>query len=205
MKIAYIFCKSFDLNESKINIGEGLYIAADSGLETAKKLNIEPSVIIGDFDSVDLTLAAEYNKFEHPPEKDDTDSMLCVKYALNLGYSDIVIVGGIGGRIDHTLVNLAALKYIANRGGMGVITDGFNKIHYLKNGSMRVHENYKYISIIPISHELSGLTLTGFLYDTNNASVQSDEVYTVSNEILGDFGDITIASGEAFICECDNQ
>ena len=203
MKNAYIFCKAFDLNERKINIGAGLYIAADSGLETAKKLCIEPSIIIGDFDSADPALAAGYDRLQYPSEKDDTDSMICVKYALEQGFSDIVIIGGTGGRIDHTLANLAMLKYIANRRGAGFITDGFNKISYLENGNMRVHKNYKYVSIIPISRELTGVTLTGFLYNLNNARVKSDEVYSISNEISGEFGDIKITNGEAFVCECD--
>jgi len=207
MKTAYIFCKAFDLNERKINIGAGMYIAADSGLETAKKLGIEPAVIIGDFDSVDPALAAGYERLHHPAEKDDTDSMLCVKYALEHDFLDIVIIGGTGGRIDHTLANLSMLKYIANRSGTGVITDGFNKISYLSsdisNGNMRVHKNYKYISIIPIGRELTGVTLTGFLYNLNDASVQSDEIYSISNEISGEFGDITITNGEALVCECD--
>jgi len=210
MKTAYIFCKSFDLNTNKINIGEGLYIAADSGLETAEKLGIEPHIIIGDFDSIDAGLLANYadiaNIIKYPPQKDDTDSMLCVKYALERGYKNMAVIGGTGGRIDHTLANLALLKYINNHGGTGSITDGFNRVGYLANGSMRVYKNcgYKYVSIVPVSRELRGVTLTGFLYNLQDASVKSDEPYTVSNEIAAncDYGDIIIEQGEAFVCEC---
>lgn len=207
MKTAYIFCKSFDLNADKIKIESGFYIAADSGLETAEKLGIKPDIIIGDFDSVEPELLAEYqNIIKYPAQKDDTDSMLCVKYALEHGFTDIIIIGGTGGRLDHTLANLALLRYIKNRGGTGCITDGFNRVSYIANGGARIYKNYKYVSIIPVSPELRGVTLTGFLYNLENGSVKSDEPYTVSNEITagqGIYGDIKIAEGEAFICECD--
>ena len=200
MKTAYIFCKAFDLNISKISIDKGAYIAADSGIETALKLKIKPDIVIGDFDSAD---PGDYKIIRYAPEKDDTDSMLCVKYALEHDYKDIVIIGGTGGRIDHTLANLAMLKYIENRGGTGVITDGHNRISYLANGSARVYKNFKYVSVIPVSHEIRGVTMTGFLYNLENASVKSSAPYTVSNEIAQDYGDIKINEGEAFICECD--
>ena len=206
---AYIFCKSFGLKPDKINIEPGLYIAADSGLETAEVLGVKPDIIMGDFDSVSLSaseIRAKYENsrvIEYLPEKDDTDSMLCMKYALEHGYKDIIIVGGTGGRIDHELVNLATMRYIRNHGGTGVITDGFNRVSYLASGSMRVYKNYKYVSIMPISPELCGVTLTGFLYNLENAGVKFEEPYTISNEIAGEYGDIKIAEGEAFVCECD--
>jgi len=204
MRTAYIFCKSFELNQDKIKIDTGLYIAADSGLETAEKLEIAPDIIMGDFDSVNPERLAKYkNIIKYPAEKDDTDSMLCVKYALEHDYKNIIIIGGTGGRLDHALANLALLKYINKHGGTGVITDGFNRIRYIANGGMRVYKNYRYVSIMPVSPELRGVTLTGFLYNLENARVTFEEPYTISNEISGDYGDIKIAEGEAFICECD--
>jgi len=209
MSRAYIFCKSFGLNPDKINIEQGLYIAADSGIETAEILGVKPDIIMGDFDSMDLSVSEIRAKYEgsevieHPPEKDDTDSMLCVKYALEHDYKDIIIIGGTGGRIDHTLANLALLRYIKKHGGTGVITDGYNKVTYLAGGSMRVYKNYKYVSIIPVSRELRGVSLTGFLYNLYEANVKFEEPYTVSNEIAEEYGDIIIKQGEAFICECD--
>lgn len=210
MTRAVIFCKTFDLNIDSITTLLGMfenniYIAADSGLETAEKFNIVPNVIIGDFDSVDSELLTCYkNIIKYPAEKDDTDSMLCVKYALGLGYQSILIIGGIGGRIDHTLANLSLLKYIHKHGARGIITDGFNRIFYLKNGGMTVCRNSKYISIIPISEELRGVTLKGFKYTLENAVVKFDEPYTISNEIPGNEScEIIITDGEAYICECD--
>ena len=204
MQAAYIFCKAFELDAGRINIGAGLYVAADSGIETAWRLGVAPDIIIGDFDSAEASSLALFagEIIRYPAEKDDTDSMLCVKYALGRGCKDIVIVGGTGGRIDHTLANLALLKYIGRHGGAGVVTDGHNRVRYLAGGSMRVYEGYKYISVLPISRELRGVSMAGFKYNLDNGCVSYDEPYTVSNEIAGGYGEIIIAEGEAFICEC---
>ena len=236
MKNAYIFCKSFILNKERIEIikineltenlglSENIYIAADSGLETIRKFDIVPDVIIGDFDSVEPKILDYYKSQEnninntnnkitkniriikHPVQKDDTDSMLAVKYALEAGYKNIIIVGGTDGRIDHTLANLLCLRYIKNHGGHGRITDGCNRIRYISNAKTRIYKNYKYISIIPLNPEIRGVTLTGFFYSLENASVSSDEPYTVCNEIAEncEYGDIEILDGEALICECDD-
>ena len=208
-KTAYIFCKSFELNADRINVvnsGENLYIAADSGLETVEKLGIEPDIIIGDFDSVNHERLDKYkNILKYPGEKDDTDTMLCVKYALERGFKIIIIIGGTGGRLDHTLANLALLKYINKHGAHANITDGKNTVFYIKNNYYTcMGSKHKYVSIIPVSPELRGVTLKGFKYNLENAVVKFDEPYTVSNEIAGDYGEITIAEGEAYICECDD-
>ena len=142
----------------------------------------------------------------HPVQKDDTDSMLAVKYAIEHGYKNIIIIGGLDGRIDHTLANLFCLKYIKNHGGDGCITNGYNKISYLENSRTRIYKNYKYISVVPISPEIRGVNLTGFFYSLENATVKLDEPYTVCNEIAEncEYGDIEIADGGALICECDD-
>jgi len=219
MRTAYIFCPSRILNKEKIKIPTSyrddgdIYIAADSGIETALKLNIKPDIIIGDFDSYDLS---ELNRngytddikiIKYPSEKNDTDSMLAVKYALESGYKNIAVIGGIDGRIDHTLANLFYLKYIKINGGDGYITEGYNKIIYIANSSVKIYKEYKYVSILPVSPEISGVTLKGVKYPLINANVRFEEPYTVCNEILNDveYGEIEIKNGEALICQCDDM
>ena len=217
MQNAYIFCPSRILNIKNINIpvscdnGNNIYIAADSGIKTAEKLNIKPDVLIGDFDSFNL-LNLKYDDIKiikYPAEKNDSDLMLAIKYALDLNYKNIIIIGGLDGRIDHTLANIFYLKYIKNHGGSGYITNGYNKISYLENSCVKIYKNYKYVSVIPVSPEIRGVTLKGFKYLIDNAAVRFEEPYTICNEILAglngsDYGEILISDGEALICECDD-
>ena len=70
--------------------------------------------MIGDFD---LSEEPEGEAIErHPVMKDDTDTMLCVKRALKGGELDFLIVGGFGGRLDHTLANIQTMQYLAQCG-----------------------------------------------------------------------------------------
>ena len=221
MPDAYIFCPSHVLNKEKIKIykdSRHIFIAADSGIETAVQFNITPDVLIGDFDSFDLNNVHNNNNnnnnhskiIKYPAEKNETDFMLAVKYALENGYKNITVIGGIDGRVDHTLANLFYLKYIRNHGGCGYITNGYNKISYfssLFDSSVRIDKNYKYISVVPVSAEIRGVTLKGFKYPLNGASVKFEEPYTVCNEIAdgADYGEIIIKDGDALICECDDM
>jgi len=213
MQTAYIFCPSHILNKKKINIpvsrdSGNIYIAADSGIKTAEIFNIKPDVLIGDFDSVDLSELkyGDIKILKYPAEKDETDLMLAVKYSLESGYKNIVIIGGLDGRVDHTLANIFYLKYIKNHGGCGYITNGYNKISYLENSGVKIHKDYKYVSVIPVSSEIRGVTLKGFKYNLSGATVKFEEPYSVCNEIAPDFdfGEIEIKDGEALICECDD-
>ena len=211
MGIAYIFCFSRDLNKKKIDISGksgDIFIAADSGIETAFALGAVLDVAIGDFDSANLADARIENikKIIHPAQKEDTDCLLAIKYALEAGYKNIAVIGGLDGRIDHTLANLWYLKYMKKRGAVGYITNGYNKITYLENASVKIYKNYKYVSIMPISSKIRGVKLTGFKYPLQDAEVSFEEPYTVCNEIAENakYGEICISEGSALICECDD-
>ena len=82
-----------------------LVIAADAGFQTCRKAGIVPDLLLGDFDSMDQP-ADFANIHRSPVEKDDTDTMLAVKTALEQGCDTVYIYGGTGGkRLDHTLAN----------------------------------------------------------------------------------------------------
>ena len=80
-----------------------LIVCADSAHLAAKKENIVPHLVIGDFDHGTEVHPDqnEKNIVTVPCEKDDTDTMLCLKYALQQGFGDVTILGGIGGRLDQ--------------------------------------------------------------------------------------------------------
>jgi len=209
---AYIFCPSGAIDKEKTKIflekKTDICIAADSGARTAFALGIVPDVIIGDLDSIDLSDKKIENikTIKYPEQKNETDTLLAIKYALDLGNENIAIIGGLDGRVDHTLANLSYLKYIEKRGAFGYITDGYSKISYLENSVAKIYKNYKYISIMPLSPKICA-TLKGFKYPLENAEIKYEEPYTISNE-LGEnaqFGEIRILQGSALICECDDH
>ena len=94
-------------------------IAADGGVRHAQRLGLTPDAILGDFDSLGYT---PENSTVFPVEKDDTDSMLSLRHALRLGYREHHLYGAMDGpRLDHTLANLQALQFLADRDAVGYL------------------------------------------------------------------------------------
>src|SRR4051794_10898103 len=91
-----------------------LVIAADSGADHAASLGLSVDLVVGDLDSVSPAgLAAARDGGarvdEHPAEKDATDLELALDAAVSAGATEIVVVGGHGGRLDHLLANCMLL------------------------------------------------------------------------------------------------
>jgi len=212
MKNFIIFCPAEKINKDKIILLENsIKIAADSGIGSAFFLGATPDILAGDFDSFPFPRAAvpRIEKCEiirHPSEKDDTDLMLAVKLALERGAGNIQIIGGMYGRIDHTLANLMLLRYICDNGCAAHITDGYNRVRLIKDGSVSVERLYKYISLIPVGGDLEHVYMRGFKYALEDAEISMNMPVTVSNEFAEGAHTAEIAvKGTAFLCECDDM
>ena len=122
------------MDELGLHMSEAdLIIAADSGYNNASRLGVRPGLLLGDLDSIDRKKLAP-DELEHiekiivPAIKDDTDTQLAVDTALSRGADKIYIIGGLGGRLDHTLSSVFLLEYIADRGADAVMTDGQSRV-----------------------------------------------------------------------------
>ena len=97
---------------ASIDPNRDLVIAVDSGLERVRVLGLKPDLIIGDMDSVEpelLQLHPNTTQLRHPADKNETDTELAIHYALDAGASEIVLLGAVGDRLDHTLANVLLL------------------------------------------------------------------------------------------------
>jgi len=83
-----------------------IIIAADSGLLNTENAGITPDWIIGDMDSVDVSLLKKYPAekiLRFPSDKDFTDTELALNLLWKKNCDAIWIAGGGGGRLDHLL------------------------------------------------------------------------------------------------------
>ena len=110
-----------------------MIICADSGYAHAKKMNIRPDVVLGDFDSYKKDDVICDDIKIYPAKKDFTDSEIAADYALKNGADEILLLASTGGRIDHTLANIYLLKTISQRGIFISIFDGESTTYYLNN------------------------------------------------------------------------
>ncbi|NLP25840.1 MAG: thiamine diphosphokinase [Clostridiales bacterium] len=197
MKDCYIFSGGEISDYSIIDIVDNAYIiCADSGYLHAKRLEIIPNCIIGDFDTYNGGVPAGIEIIKYKAEKDDTDTMLAVKLALEKGYTDICIFGALGGRFDHTMANIQTLQYIYKHGGNGKIISDNDCIMLQGTGTKTYtrHEGY-YFSLLSISDKTDGVTTGGLKYNLEDAILTSNFPIGVSNQIMNEFASITIKNG----------
>ena len=177
-------------------------IASDKGLEALDKCNIKPNYIIGDFDSLNEKVLNKYINDEEikiiklNPEKDYTDTHMALKLAIELKSTDITIIGAIGSRLDHTLANINILKEALEKKVACRILNENNNITLInKNITIKKEEEYPYISLIPLTTNVTGVTLNGFKYPLDNATMEIGKSIGVSNEQIEDNATIKLEEG----------
>ena len=182
-----------------------ILIAIDGGMEWFSKLNINPNILIGDLDSISKKTLEELksNKSliikKHSKEKDSTDMELGIDYLISNNCKEIIIFGGTGTRLDHTLANIFLLDKLNKKNIKGKIIDKNNTILIIDNNYEMKKELGKYISIIPITELGSTISLEGFKYDLNNYSLKFGSTMGVSNEIVDEKAYINVVKGKVVL------
>lgn len=175
-------------------------IAADSGYEILKRADIHIDIAIGDFDSLG-SIPDDVKVIKLKVEKDDTDTLSAVRYALDNGAEQITLVGGIGGRIDHTIANIQTLGFILGHNAVGNLIDEYNEIIGLASGKYEFKRRKGYsMSVFSMSDEVTGLCEKGVKYPLNNAVLTNKFPLGVSNEIVNERCVVSFKSGIALVC-----
>ena len=196
-----------DLTVGAIRRSEEDYvIALDGGLSYCSFLEVEPDLIIGDFDSVTEKEREALEELEKTipdrvirlkPEKDDTDMLYAIKYALEAGYREFRLYGATGGRFDHTLANIQCLLYLKNHGAKGYLMDGNGMVMVLQNEAVHFQPDLEgYLSLFALVKEAKGVTIRGMKYELENAVITNDFPIGISNEFIGKAAEISVEDGE---------
>lgn len=174
-------------------------IAADSGYASAVGMGFSPDMTVGDFDSLKGKRPAVGQVIAVGAEKDDTDTMLAVKKAIEMGLMDISITGALGGRLDHTIANIQTLEYIRSQGGRGRLIGENDIAEIIGEGSY----SYKridgmYLSLF--SYGVSAvITVSGVKYPLEKHRLDNTFPLGVSNEITDPECSITVFDGELLV------
>ena len=182
---------------------EDIVIAADSGYLNAKKMGFVPDLLVGDFDSLGKENVPEGIKtVELPAEKDLTDTQVAVDIAVDEGARQIIIIGGLDGRLDHTLSNIAILRMLDAKRIYSYITDGHNRVRYINGtNTIIVRSKFKYLSVISDDEVAKGVDIEGCKYPLKNAKLYRGHQFAVSNEIVGNCALVSVRKGGLFIVE----
>ncbi len=175
-------------------------ICADGGLTPALAAGITPDLLVGDFDSYRGVLPA-VETVRLPAAKDYTDSHEALFAGLERGFCRFRLLGALGGRLDHTLANLALLSFLEQRGAAGEICSETHRIRLLKNGSLTLPAWGKYFSILPVNGPARGVTLTGTRWRLEQATLDPAMPISVSNEQLEDAVTLSVADGALLVMQ----
>lgn len=180
-------------------------ICADGGYALAEAAGITPDLVIGDFDSYEGSISQEINIIRVAAEKDDTDTMLCLKTGIEKGFEEFIICGGIGGRLDHTIANLQCLAYAVDCGKKLWIYSGADTITMIEGSRLQIDHckelksmGYR-VSLFSYSNECTGVCISGVFYPLNNAILKNNFPLGISNEFLEDQITISNSTGKLMI------
>jgi len=153
-------------------------IACDAGYNNCLKLDITPDIVIGDFDSFKGNPDTDLGNIpvrKHNVMKDDTDTMLAIKYAIQHGYDHIIICCALGGRMDHTMANIQSLSYIAKRKLSCELISKNEYMTVLYDGcsSSFDREENACLSALSLSDTCVGVTIKGALYELTNGTLDN--------------------------------
>lgn len=181
-------------------------VAADAGAEALKRLSLTPDEIVGDLDTVNPTVVKEYAKKSvrmeiHNAEKDETDTELALMAAVREGCHRADMLGALGGRMDHALSNIQLLYQYYRRGLDVHIVDERNDLYILNSGRTFYRDKLygRYISFLPLTETVEGLTLNGFKYPLENKELHLGTSLCISNELVKETGTLELTKG-ALIC-----
>ena len=178
-------------------IDDSFLIAADGGLLNMEKNKITPALIIGDFDSLGFEPTGD-NVIKHPVRKDDTDMMLAVKKAIDLGCQEIVIFGGCGGRLDHTLANINTMVYALENGVNISTLDSENDL-YITDSILKISHKDKDIFSLFAVEEKAIVDIEGAEYSGSDIVISNDTTLGVSNSFVEEEVRINVVDGTVLI------
>ncbi len=177
-----------------------LIVAADGGATHLKQMDIAPHVIIGDMDSIHPDTRCFFEKkgtpiIPHPSRKNQTDTDLCVEFAVKKGATTVTMIGVTGHRLDHTLANIFLLRRLCTLGVESRIIDANNEIYLVTDHLKLKGKKGDLLSVLPVSDEVTGLTLTGLEYPLEDAAISMGSSLGISNYFKKTWVTISVLTG----------
>ncbi len=175
-------------------------IAVDSGASHCISYSLAPDFVVGDFDSIDeKTLAhvksSEAKILNYPQEKDETDTHIAIRIAVEQGAKKISVLGGVAGdRIDHMLANIllpiqyTVPTYFVNEKTTLWLSKGPTTEEITGNKE-------DLLSLVPFSETVEGIQTRGLKYALENESLFLGKTRGVSNVFQEEIVKVTWKKG----------
>ncbi len=171
-------------------------IACDRGYAYAERCGIVPDLVVSDFDSYAGQIDEGIPVIRFRSEKDDTDTMIAVRYAVEHGFESCRLLCALGGRLDHTIGNLQALVFAQEHGVRAMIDAPDTKVYTLRAGALSLprRENWA-LSVFAAGDRCTGVSIRGAKYPLQDAELTNAFPIGVSNDWASDSAEVSVQSG----------
>ena len=175
-------------------------LAANGGTRHVLALELTPSIVIGDLDSL---TGDDVRKLEiagteirrHSRDKNETDFELALNYSIEAGYREILVVAALGYRLDQTLGNLSLLTDLRLSTVDVRLDDGVEEVFFMRSRCQVRGAAGDTVSLIPWGGEVTGVSTDGLRWPLGGETLYPDKTRGISNEFLGETASVTIESG----------
>lgn len=177
-----------------------LIVAADGGAINALKLGLKPHFVVGDMDSTPSFVLKKLKGIKllrYPMKKDVSDGCLALKVLLSHHPSEVVILGTMGGRPDHSLSALSLLTQIPSHIPAKMVSHDF-EIFYTKKGLTFQGKKGKIVSLLPLHEGGAVVQTSGLLYPLKKERLQYGS-HGLSNEMTGKIVKIQVLKGSLYV------
>ncbi len=176
-------------------------ICADRGWQNAVKQGIRPDMIVGDFDSSPYPENMDASVTVLPVVKDDTDTFYIARYIVENGYTDVLMLGLIGGkRIEHTIANIQTLVYFAQNRINATAMDRYSQLMVIKDGIVCLPDMAdKFFSLFSMGDKAEGVSIKGAKYPLDNYTLSNFYPIGISNEFIGEDVEISVKNGSVLL------
>jgi thiamine pyrophosphokinase len=190
-------------------------VAADGGYARAQVAGLQPTMLVGDLDSLDPGRAADAEAAGLPvrraaTDKDESDAELALLEAVHLGATRITVLGAFGGRrLDHALANLWLLAHPALAGVEVVLLDATSRVAMAAApgpGGPAVTLPLPgpvgaTVTLLPFGGDATGVTTFGLRYPLRDEPLRTGPARGLSNVRVHGEAAVTVRSGRLLVVE----
>ncbi len=195
--------------DRELVVGAQTVIAADGGAQVLERWGIDPHLVVGDLDSLSRERAEALGKrgakvIPFPTAKDESDLELAIRYAVESGADDIVLLGVFGGeRLDHALANAMLLADPQYRGlGLRAV-QGATEVRALHGGDSADLRGPvgATVTLLPVRGDAEGVRTVGLRYPLVGETLHIGRSRGLSNVVTALGASVSLEHGVLLLIE----
>jgi len=179
---------------------EDTIVAANGGTVTSLRWGWLPHVVVGDLDSLPMELgerlrASGCRFVTFPKRKDWTDLELALQHAIEIGATEIVVLGARGGRLDQELANLLLLSRPEWASVTVRLLDSCDEACVVRRECKISGQVGDVVSLIALTPQVAGIVSQGLEWPLRDETLRFGSTRGISNELVRPLASVHIKEG----------